>query len=48
MKYFLLAAAMLAALPRISQAANTVNGLAGKDIAIYFSNDIHGETEPCG
>ncbi|MDH4321860.1 MAG: hypothetical protein OEV73_10240 [Desulfobulbaceae bacterium] len=48
MKYFLLVAGILAALPSIAQAANTAHGLAGNDIAIYFTNDIHGETEPCG
>lgn len=21
---------------------------AGRDIAVFFSNDIHGKTEPCG
>ena len=48
MKYFLLLAGLLAALPQIALATNTGVTHEYRDIAIFFSNDIHGETEPCG
>jgi len=48
MKYFLLLAGLVAALPQISHATANATNRKSDDIAIFFSNDIHGETEPCG
>lgn len=48
MKYLFLLTGILAALPHLAMATVADRNLKNRDIAIYFSNDIHGETEPCG
>ena len=48
MKYFFLLTGFLAALPHMAQATVADSNLQNRNIAIFFSNDIHGETEPCG
>ena len=48
MKFILLLAGFLATLPQVTMATTTVKSLENRDIAIFFSNDVHGETEPCG
>ena len=47
MKYLLLLAGVLTFLPQMALATVTTP-LPNRDVAIFFSNDLHGETEPCG
>lgn len=48
MKYLLLLATILAVMPRTALATAAGDDRDNRNIAIFFSNDIHGETELCG
>ncbi len=48
MKYFLIVAVFLITLPPMAQATTTAANHKEGDITLFYSNDIHGETEPCG